>query len=392
MIQRLAFLSVHTSPLAAPGVGDAGGMNVYVDSLARTFAGMGIGVDVFTARADDGFDGEVEVMPGYRVVHVDAPGENRADAINAFADAVERWSEEHAERYDIIHSHYWLSAWAGALLRQRLGAPLVISFHTLGRVRDVGRGEPPQPLLRMATEAEVIGYAGCVVASTPAEAADLIEHYAARPERVCVSPPGVDHGVFHPGDRVACRIALGLPVDVPIVAVVGRIQPLKGIELAIRAIGEIPGALLEVVGGPSGEQGDSELARLIGLADDVAPGRVEFSGPMPHGDVADLYRAVDIVLVPSRSESFGLVAVEAQACGTPVVAARVGGLAFSVADGESGVLVDGEDVADWVKAIGSILGDPQMATRLASGAIVHSSRFSWSATAARQLELYRGLL
>lgn len=392
MIERLAFLSVHTSPLSPPGFGDAGGMNVYVDSLARTFAGMGIAVDVFTARPEGDPRDAVEVEAGYRVVHVDAPGDNRADRIAAYAEGVTRWVEANGVSYDIIHGHYWLSAWAGVLLEPVLDAPLVISFHTLGRVRDVGRGEPPQPLIRIAAEAEVIARAGCVVASTPAEAADLIEHYAARPERVCVSPPGVDHGVFHPGDQIASRISLGLPIDVPIAAVVGRIQPLKGIDLAIRAIADVPGALLRVVGGPSGDVGEVELARLTALADEVAPGRVEFVPPMAHTDIAELYRAVDLVLVPSRSESFGLVAVEAQACGTPVVASRVGGLAYSVADGQSGVLVDGEDVADWSKPVAAILGDRSLATRLSSGAIVHSSRFSWSATAARQLELYRGLV
>lgn len=392
MIERIAFLSFHTSPLAAPGSGDAGGMNVYVDSLARTFAGMGIAVDVFTAVAEPGFEAVVEPVSGYRVVTLDARGSNRAESIGSFAEGVARWALANGVTYDIVHSHYWLSAWAGALLQEPLGAPLVISFHTLGRVRDVGRGEPPQPLLRLAAEAEVIARAGCVVASTPAEAADLIEHYAARPERVCVSPPGVDHGVFHPGDPVASRIALGLPVDIPIAAVVGRIQPLKGIDLAIEAIGRIPEARLLVVGGPSGERGTAEVDRLAALADEVAPGRVEFLPPMGHDDVAGLYRAVDVVVVPSRSESFGLVAVEAQACGTPVVASRVGGLAFAVADGQSGVLVDGEDVSDWVKPLSSILGEPGVRRRLSSGAVVHSSRFSWNATAARQLELYRGLV
>ena len=392
MIERIAFLSVHTSPLAAPGSGDAGGMNVYVDSLARTFAEMGIAVDVFTARSDDGFEGEVEAADGYRVIHVDAPGEHRADRIAGFARGVETWAAAHEITYDVIHSHYWLSAWAGVLLEEPLGAPLVISFHTLGRVRDVGLGEPPQRLLRIATEAEVIAHAGCVVASTPAEAADLIEHYAARPERVCVSPPGVDHGVFHSGDRIASRIELGFPLDARIVAVIGRIQPLKGIELAVRAIAEIPGALLKIVGGPSGDDGAEEAGRLRDLADEIAPGRVEFLPPIPHEDLAGFYRAVDVVAVPSRSESFGLVAVEAQACGTPVVASHVGGLAFSVADGQSGVLVEGEDVTDWTKAIASVLGDPAVGRRLGAGAIVHSSRFSWNATAARQLELYRGLV
>jgi D-inositol-3-phosphate glycosyltransferase len=365
-------------------------MNVYVDSVARTFAAMGVEVDVFTARLDDGHVDDVEVVPGYRVVHIEAPGTDRAARIGAFADGVARWSGEHDRRYDILHSHYWLSAWAGVLLEEKLGAPLVISFHTLGRVRDVGSGEPPTPLLRIAAETDVIKHAGCVVASTPADAADLIEHYGVGPERVCVSPPGVDHGVFH--HRPSRRAALGLPAG-PLAAVVGRVQPLKRIDLAIRAVAMVPDASLVVVGGPSGANGDSELERLIGLADDVAPGRVEFRGPVDHDTgMADLLASIDVLVIPSRTESFGLVAVEAQACGTPVVAARVGGLVHAVANADSGYLVEGDDVVDWAKRIGAVLSDEDALRRLSAGAGIHASQFSWSATAARLLELYRGLL
>ncbi len=389
MIERVAFLSLHTSPLAAPGAGDAGGMNVYVDSVARTFAGMGIAVDVFTSRADDGFAAETDVEPGYRVVHVEAWGRDRAERVGAFARGVAAWTMRHNVRYDIIHSHYWLSAWAGVLFSEPFQVPLVISFHTLGRVRDVGAGEPPPPLLRLAAETEVIARAGCIVASTPSDAIDLIEHYEARPERVCVSPPGVDHGMFFPGVRG--RSDLGLPAG-PLAAIVGRVQPLKGIDVAIRVIGEIPEAHLIVVGGASGETGDRELRQLEHLADDVAPGRVDFRQPMEHDAIADLYRSVDLVMIPSRSESFGLVAVEAQACGTPVVASKVGGLVFSVADGDSGFLVDDGAPAEWTKSVSAILTDSEVRAKLSAGAVVHASTFSWNVTAARLLELYQGLV
>ena len=389
MIRRLAFISTHTSPLAVPGSGDAGGMNVYVDSVARTFASMGIEVDVFTTRVDDGFPMVTEVASLYRVIHVDAPGTDRAERIGAFARGVASWAIANQAHYDIIHSHYWLSAWAGVLLEETLKAPLVISFHTLGRTRDVGPGELPQPLLRIATETDVIARAGCVVASTPVEAADLMEHYGARPERVCVSPPGVDHGVFHPGPQR--RSELGLPAG-PLAAFVGRIQPLKGVDIAIDAIAGVPESNLVVIGGPSGAAGDHELDRLQAMAQVVAPGQVTFLPPFAHESIADVFRSVDLVVVPSRAESFGLVAVEAQACGAPVVAADVGGLAFAVADGESGYLVRGDAIAEWTKRVGEILGDPDHRARLSNGAIVHASRFSWNVTAARLLELYDGLV
>jgi D-inositol-3-phosphate glycosyltransferase len=390
MIERVAFLSIHTSPLAAPGSGDAGGMNVYVDSVARTFSAMGIEVDVFTARSDDGHEGTTVVAPGYRVIHVDALGDDRAQRVGAFSEAVIRHAMVEGKRYDILHSHYWLSAWAGVLLERPLAAPLVISFHTLGRVRDVGAGEPPTPLVRIATETEVIAHAGCVVASTPADAVDLMERYGAHPERVCVSAPGVDHGVFH--KRPQRRDRLGLPSG-PLAAVVGRIQPLKRIDLAIEAIAAIPDASLVVVGGPSGPVGAEELAGLRDLADRVAPGRIHFRDAMQHDEaVADLFASVDVVVVPSRAESFGLVAVEAQACGTPVVASNVGGLAHAVADGESGYLIDGDDLEEWSGRIKAVLGDPELRERLGTGAMVHASQFSWSATAARLLELYEGLV
>lgn len=393
MIRRVAFLSIHSSPLTPPGSGDAGGMNVYVDSLARTLAARGIAVDVFTRRLDPIVADETAVIPGYCVIQIDAVGEERADLIGSFAEGVVKWAADHEAAYDVIHSHYWLSGWAGILLSDLFDVPLAISFHTLGRVKESSRtpGEPRESLVRIAAETEVVARAGCVVASTPADATDLLEHYQAAPERLCVSPPGVDHLVFAPGDQSAARRVLGLP-DGPLVAVVGRIQPLKGVNVAIRAVGMLPGVRLLVVGGPSGVEGEAELARDRLLADQVAPGRVEFRGPISHDRVADVYRAADLIAVPSRSESFGLVAAEAQATGTPVVAARVGGLAYTVIDGVSGTLVPGDDPADWAAAFRAILDDPSGAARLSAGAVEHARTFSWEATADRLLELYRGMV
>lgn len=393
MISRVAFVSIHSSPLDTPGAGDAGGMNVYIDNLARTLAIRDIAVDVFTLPRPGGAVGETDVAPGYRVIEVDAGGGDSAEVVSAFAEGVAKWIVEHEARPEIVHSHYWLSGWVGVLLQHALGVPLAISFHTLGRVKEATRapGEPRQSLVRIAAEEEVVSRAGCMVASTPAEAADLIEHYRANPERICISPPGVDHTVFRPGDRDRARQRLGLPPG-PLVAFVGRIQPLKAVDVAVAAVAALPGVRLLVVGGPSGPSGEAELERLRRMANDLAPGRVTFMPPRPHADIACVYRSANAVIVPSRSESFGLVAVEAQACGTPVVASRVGGLAYAVEDGRSGYLIPGHDPADYTRALASIIDDPDNAKRLSAGALEHAAGFSWEATADRLVELYRGLL
>ena len=401
MIRRVAFLSIHTSPLAVPGEGDAGGMNVYVNELATTLAGRGVQVDVFTRgrRAK-----ETAVCPGYRVVYLPAgppgqPGpEDLAETVGGFAEGVARWAVRHRASYDVLHSHYWLSGWAGLLLHEVLRVPLAISFHTLGRVKDATRrpGDPPSGLLRIAAETEVIARAGCVVASTQSEAAQLIEHYSASPERLCVSPPGVDHGVFRPGSRLAAREHLGLPAEGRLVLFVGRLQPLKSPDVALAAFAlvadRLPDCRLLLVGGPSGPQG-AETVESLRTAVEVAglTGRVLLWDPLPHPAVAAAYQAADVVVVPSRSESFGLVAAEAQSCGIPVVASAVGGLAHIVADGESGLLVSGWDPADYAAALARILTDPIFAERLAAGAVTNAEQFSWPATADRLLELYTGI-
>ena len=401
MIDRVAYVSMHTSPLLQPGVGDAGGMNVYIDGLARTMAARGVEVDVYTRRDDPDLPSVVDVSDRYRVIRVTAgptsPMSIRSQAIfvQEFADDMLRWIAELDAQPDLLHSHYWLSGWAGVLVKRRLGIPLANSFHTLGHVKDLQKrdDEAPESLLRIAAEGEVIDESDCVVAATPDEAADLIEHYGADPGRLCTSPPGVDHSVFRPGDREAARLATGLDGD-PLLLSVGRIQPLKGVDVAIEAFARVrdlhPGARLCVVGGPSGVQGVEELERLAKSAADI--GGVEFRDPVGHDDLADLYRAADVLLVPSRSESFGLVAAEAQSCGLPVVAARTGGLPHVVTDGIGGVLVDGWDPADHAAAILSVVGDPARHSRLRAGAVESSGRFSWQSTADRFVELYGGVL
>ncbi len=400
MINRVAFLSYHTCPLIPPGTGDAGGMNVYINELASMMVTRGVEVDVFTRRTGDEDLGVVEALGGYRVVHVTAgPYEKLSKVASApflasFAGAVAGFGGE----YDLLHSHYWLSGWAGLLLKRRSGLPLANSFHTLGRVKDASRrsGEPPESLLRIGAEHDVMAGSDCVIASTPAEAEDLLDHYGADPTRLCISPPGVNHSIFTPGDRGRSRLELGIPSEVPVVLFVGRVQPLKGIDVVVDAFVRVrqryTDARLVIIGGPSGPLGGDELHQARGLV--AAAGlseSVDFRDPVEHPTLAGYYQAADVLLVPSRSESFGLVAVEAQACGLPVVAANVGGLSYALADGSSGILVDGWNPADYADAVESILSDHELAARLSKGGIEHADLFSWGTTADRFFELYDGI-
>ncbi len=401
MIQRVAYLSLHSCPLQQPGSGDAGGMNVYILELGRAMAERGISVVVFTRRSDEATPEVVEVVPGFRVVHVQAgppvplPIRDLYGLVGEFAEATLRWIEQNGESFDILHSHYWLSGWAGVLLKEKLDLPLANSFHTLGRVKDLTRraDEAPEGALRTLTEEEVIARSDCVVASTPFEFDDLMDHYSADPARLCTSPPGIRHDLFQPGDKEAARMWTGLDRG-PNILFVGRIQPLKGVDIAINALSMIEddSAHFIVIGGPSGSNGEAELDRLRQLAVDTdVAGRVHFIPPVPREQLAAFYQAADAVVMPSRSETFGLVAAEAQSCGTPVVAAAVGGLPFIIEDGTSGLLVSGHDPADYAAALNRVLGDLALATTLAAGAIEHSERFSWEATVSRLLELYTGI-
>ena len=402
-MKRLAYLSMHTTPLAQPGIGDAGGMNVYIDRIARTMAGRGIEVEVFTRRTDPAQPEDVVVAPGYKVVHITAGPEEtlstvaQADWVQEFAHGVTKWAGANRADYDVIHSHYWLSGWAGVIVKQQLGVGLAHSFHTLGRIKDAtrGSGQPPESLQRIATEQEVIEFADCVIASTPYEFDDLVEHYGTKPESICISPPGVDHSLFKPGSKPDARARLGIEFG-PLLLFVGRIQPLKGVDVAIETLALIksdyPLARLVVVGGPSGTEGTSEMAHLHQLAKQRGlESAVVFRPPETHETLADFYVASDLLLVPSRSESFGLVAAEAQSSGLPVVASAVGGLTYAIADGTSGYLVEGYNPDDWAEAALRVLDDSGTAARLSAGAVAHSQKFSWDATADRLLELYSGI-
>jgi D-inositol-3-phosphate glycosyltransferase len=408
-VHRAAILSVHTSPLDQPGTGDAGGMNVYIVEVARRLAQAGVEVEIFTRATAGGLPSTVEMAPGVSVRHVISGPleglvkEDLPAQLCAFTHGVMRAEAARPPgAYDVIHSHYWLSGQVGWLAKQRWGVPLVHTAHTLAKVKNLllADGDRPEPRARIIGEEQVTAEADRLVANTPSEADELVDLYGADPARVAVVEPGVDLDRFQPAspsERLASRRRLGLPVTGHVVAFVGRIQPLKAPDVLLRAAAslraadpELAAALTTViVGGPSGSGLDRptaliELASSLGISDSV-----RFLPPIPREELADLYRAADLVAVPSHNESFGLVALEAQACGTPVVAAAVGGLVTAVRDGISGALVDGHDPADWARVLGRLLAEPARRADLARGAVEHAHAFSWDTTAAGLLSVYR---
>lgn len=399
-MKRIALLTVHTCPLLQPGSGWAGGMNVYVDELARALAREGVRVDIFTRRHSKEVPATVTVDKGVVLHHIDAGPPREMDPqkthrfMGVFTDQVID-QLKFIPDLSLIHSHYWLSGWAGLRIRTATGLPQVHSFHTLGRVKDLQRppGTSPSRLSRLATEEEVIAGVDRIIASTESEKVDLIEHYGAKPENICVAAPGVDHDLFTPGLKGPARMRMGWP-DVPTLLFVGRIQSLKGPDVALEAFARVsesvPGLRLVMVGAPSGPDGRRDFAALQKLVKERdLVDMVTFAEPVPHSQMADVYRASDIVLVPSRSESFGLVAAEAQASGVPVIAANTGGLAHVVPAGSGGITVDGWDPDDWASAIARILGDVRVSRSLSESGPLHAESFSWERAVERILEIYR---
>ncbi len=402
-LHRIAMVTVHTSPLAQPGEGDAGGMNVYVLEVARQLARRDIAVDLFTRTTSAAQPPVVEVEPGVVVRHLAAgpyEGLSKEDLpgqLCAFAAGMMRVAA-HAPPgyYDLVHSHYWLSGQVGWLAADRWGVPLVHTMHTMARVKNLhlADGDEPEPRGREIGEAQVVEAADRLVANTPREAAELVELYGADPARVVVAEPGVDLTVFSPGSKAEARARVGIPADAVLLLFVGRIQPLKAPDVLVRAAAELvrrrpdlrSRLVVGILGGASGTgvrnpMGLTELAQQLGIAD-----LVRFVPPVDRSTLAQWYRAADLVAVPSHSESFGLVAVEAQACGTPVVAANVGGLPTAV--GPAGILVDGHDTADWATALEAVLRDPRGAAALARTSVEHAAGFSWARTAGRLAEVY----
>lgn len=402
-LRRVAMVTVHTSPLAQPGTGDAGGMNVYVLEVARQLARRGVAVDLFTRTTSAAQPEVVEVEPGVVVRHVPAgpyeglSKEELPGQLCAFAAGMMRVAAHApAGYYDVVHSHYWLSGQVGWLAADRWGVPLVHTMHTMARVKNLhlADGDDPEPVGREIGEVQVVEAADRLVANTAREAEELVALYGADPARVAVAEPGVDLATFRPGSQAEARAAVGIAPDAVLLAFVGRIQPLKGPDVLLRAAAEMvrrrpelrERLVVGVLGGASGSgvrhpMGLPELAERLGITD-----LVRFVPPLDRPTLARWYRAADVVAVPSHSESFGLVAIEAQACGTPVVAANVGGLPIAV--GDAGVLVDGHDTADWATALASVALDPERRATLSRRAAEHASGFGWARTAERLVEVY----
>jgi D-inositol-3-phosphate glycosyltransferase len=382
-------------------------MNVYIRAVASRLLDRGFDVDLFT-RCRGGDDHETKhLSSAAHVVPIKAgPCEHipKADLpryLPEFLGGVLRHATYNGFTYDLVHSHYWLSGWVGNALRARWDVPLVSSFHTLGKVKNysLARGERPEPQVRIDAEARVIAASDRILAPTPSEAGQLVGLYRADPDRIRLVPPGVDHTLFRPMDREVARSRLHL-TRLRLALFVGRLQAHKGPDVAVRTLAEAVASdpvatrelQLAIVGGPSGSD-VGEVARLMDLATSLGVSEhVILFPPQPQERLADFYSAADVVLVPSRSESFGLVALEAQACGTPVVAARVGGLPYVVEHQRSGFLVEGHDPAEHAERLVQILRDPSLQRAMGADAAHRALRFTWDVTSDEVARVYRGVL
>ncbi len=400
MSLRVAMLSVHTCPLAALGGKETGGMNVYVRETARELARMGVGVDVFTRSQNPGIPRVVELGGGARVVHLPAGAEAPMprEAVHAHLDefvaGVERFAQSEGLEYDLIHAHYWLSGVAGLALREAWGAPLVQMFHTLGRLKNSVAQSPAEvePELRITEEARIIAGADRVVAANVVERAHLVWYYGARQDRIAVIPCGVDTELFQPMPRATAKDLLELPSD-PLLVYVGRLQPIKGLETLLEAMTLVMRATrLMVIGGDADEPENGHAAYLRERVSALALAeRVRFLGAQPQRRLQLFYAAADATVMPSYYESFGMVALEAMACGSPVVASRVGGLTTTVQDRVTGLLVPEGDPSALAAALDTLLGDTALESRLAAQAQRWAAEHRWPCVAEAVCRLYSEL-
>jgi D-inositol-3-phosphate glycosyltransferase len=402
---KIATLMVHTSPLDQAGTGDAGGMNVYVVETAKKMAQAGVGVDIFTRANKPNLPQSIEVADGVNVKHLQAgpvegfSKEELPSQLGALTSAFMNYQKQlPKDYYSLLHSHYWISGQLGWVVSEATGIPLIHTMHTTAKVKNLNlaQGEKPEPHTRAIGEEQVVKASAGLIANTDAEAASLVSLYDACPDRVFVVAPGVDLENFSPADgKAAARVRLDIAPDAILLTFVGRIQPHKGPDVLLRAAAEMIShspylrakLAVVIIGGASGYI--NELEKLKSLAkflqiEDVT----HFVDPVSRQVLPDWYRASDLVCVPSYSESFGLVALEAQACGTPVVATAIGGLRTAVSDGISGSLVDGHDPKAWSAVVSRLIMEPQRRLLLSMGAVEHASHFGWENTARKTLDVY----
>jgi D-inositol-3-phosphate glycosyltransferase len=399
-LRRLAFISTHTSPLARPGTSKAGGMNVYIAELTAQLGMGGCAVDIYTRADHPDLPETVELAPNVRVVHIEAgPLEVLSPiAVHAwtsiFTEKVAAFAAEQGCEYDLIHSHYWLSGLSGATLANRWRVPHVAMFHTLGEVKNRARRAEHEPALRIDGERDVVRQADRLICATPHERDFLVQLYGADWDCIDVVPPGVDLDLFSPGDQAAARASLGLGLE-PIVLFVGRMEPLKGVDILIRAAGvvELDTTFTVLVAGGDPERDQSTTAQLEQLAVDLGIGeQVQFLGTLPREQLPSYYRAADVCVVPSYYESFGLVAVEALASGTPVIATRVGGLQYTVHDGQTGYLVSWRCPEPFAERMETLLENDELRGRFAAAAPESVRQFSWDQVADQIVEVYEDVL
>jgi len=396
---------VHTSPLDQAGVGDAGGMNVYVVETAKKMAQAGVSVDIFTRANKPNLPESVEIAEGVNVKHLVAgpfeglSKEELPSQLGALTSAFMNHQKQlPSNYYSLLHSHYWISGQLGWMVSEATSIPLIHTMHTTAKVKNLNlaAGEKPEPHTRAIGEEQVVQAATGLIANTDAEAASLVSLYEACPDRVFVVAPGVDLQTFSPADgKAAARNRLNIAPDAIMLTFVGRVQPHKGPDVLLKAAAEMvmhtphlrAKLAVVIIGGASGSVNELEkiksLARFLKIEDIT-----HFIEPASREVLPDWYRASDLVCVPSYSESFGLVALEAQACGTPVVATAIGGLRTAVSDGISGSLVDGHDPKAWSAVISRLITEPQRRLLLGMNAVEHASHFGWEGTARKTLDVY----
>ena len=393
-VQRAAFITLHACPLAAPGQGKSGGMNVYVRQLASALGNMGMEIDIFTREHPDVVNRIETIGPNVRVIHI-AAGDTEAHVgelyahLPAFLKQLNAFREEEGLEYDVVHSHYWLSSWVGRELSQAMGVPHLVTFHTLGLIKMQSRaGEVEQPE-RPVVEAEVMASADRIIAFSPHERDAMARLYGADAAKVSLVPCGVDLSVFRPLDQKAVRDRLGLNGE-KILLYVGRVEPLKGLDLLVETAAQMDsedGVRVIVVG--ADVNGDREMDRVKLLAKERdLEGQIDFVGQVDHKELPLYYNAADVCVVPSYYESFGLVALESMACGTPVVATRVGGLSTIIQHGRTGYLKPWRCPDAFANSVEMIISSDGLQQSMGTAARKHAEGMGWDTVASMMWDEY----